>query len=121
MASMRALLGLLIVMAVAMCAEEKHGCEAAPRSSTKNPVSWDEKLGTRTYMERCRVCHAASGQGGAKSSVSLDTERVKNCSDSSIFWLISNGSPGLMPAFRDVKEDDRWQLVHFIRKVIEKR
>jgi len=40
---------------------------------------------------------------------------VKNWSDGSIYHVITNGQ-NIMPAYdKQIKQDDRWAIVHYIR------
>ena len=72
----------------------------------------------------CRVCHGISGNGlGILFRELAPSPRNFTCSqtvdplpDGQLFWIIQNGSPGTaMPAFKNLDEDQIWQLIHFIR------
>ncbi len=95
-----------------------------------NPVvSNDEsvKVGREFYLQVCAACHGKSGQGNGPNSVfpkrdgkplpptNLTSKVVQANSDGELFWKITNGrSP--MPAHRVRLDDEqRWQIVTFLR------
>ncbi len=72
----------------------------------------------------CRVCHGISGNGlGILFRELSPSPRNFTCnqtmdplSDGQLFWIIKNGSPGTaMPAFKNLHEEQIWQLIHYIR------
>jgi mono/diheme cytochrome c family protein len=92
----------------------------------KNPVALTSSAiesGRELYGEHCQKCHGANGDGkGPKAdelSVSpgdfTDAKRMGGETDGELFWRISKGRYP-MPAFEGkVSEDERWQLVDYIR------
>lgn len=77
----------------------------------------------------CRVCHGISGNGlGILFRELRPTPRnftcnqtMSNLSDGQLFWVIQNGSPGTaMPAFKNLDDDQIWQLIHYIRHFSKK-
>jgi mono/diheme cytochrome c family protein len=80
--------------------------------------------GEALYQIYCWSCHGEAGlgdgaAGGAMGSkpANFQDDSVKSQSDGSMFWKISHGR-GTMPAFIDVlSEEQRWQLVSFLRKL----
>jgi hypothetical protein len=72
----------------------------------------------------CRVCHGISGNGlGILFRDLTPSPRNFTCNqtmdplpDGQLFWIIKNGSPGTaMPAFKNLEDEQIWQLIHFIR------
>jgi hypothetical protein len=72
----------------------------------------------------CRVCHGISGNGlGILFRELTPNPRNFTCSqtidplpDGQLFWVIRNGSSGTaMPAFKNLEDDQVWQLIHYIR------
>ena len=83
--------------------------------------------GEELFMEYCSSCHGEAGYGdgaagralGAKPANFHDPEVTKQ-SDGALFWKLSNGR-GNMPPFKDVfSEEQRWQLVGYLRKLTKK-
>ena len=93
----------------------------------KNPLASNtiaaEQKGKELYDMYCWSCHGQYGFGDGAAGGSLGQRpanfhdrRVKNQSDGVLFWKMSNGR-GNMPPFKDaLTEEQRWQLVSYIRK-----
>ncbi|MGA0557863.1 c-type cytochrome [Larkinella sp. VNQ87] len=80
--------------------------------------------GEELFQEFCSSCHGEAGYGdgaagralGAKPANFHDPEVVKQ-TDGALFWKLSNGR-GNMPPFKEVFSDEqRWQLVAYVRKL----
>jgi mono/diheme cytochrome c family protein len=83
--------------------------------------------GEELFMEYCSSCHGEAGYGdgaagralGAKPANFHDLE-VTRQTDGALFWKLSTGR-GNMPPFKDVfSEEQRWQLVGYLRKLTKK-
>jgi mono/diheme cytochrome c family protein len=78
--------------------------------------------GEELFTLYCATCHGESGYGDGAAGGALGQKPanfhdtlVKAQSDGSIFWKIATGR-GNMPPFKDVFTDEqRWQLVAYIR------
>ena len=93
-----------------------------------NPLHGDfETLqrGQKMYYIYCGVCHGATGIGdgpvAAKTVLkppSLVNQKIKDWADGGIYHMIVVGR-GLMGSFASQipNEEDRWALVHFIRRL----
>src|SRR4051812_21178714 len=87
-------------------------------------VSTAEQKGQELYNIYCWSCHGKGGYGDGAAGKALGQkpanfhdERVKKETDGALFWKIANGR-GNMPPFRDVlSEEQRWQLVSYIRHI----
>ena len=99
---------------------------------TKNPVpSTAESIakGKELYFERtkgnCVFCHGDTGSGNEANLPRLrrkpadlsNKERMTAMTDGEIFWKISKGIKGIMPAGENrMKEaEERWHVVNYIR------
>lgn len=95
-------------------------------SKVRNPHTDAKAIaeGQSIYQVYCWSCHGETGlgdgaAGGAMGSkpANFQDDRVKSQSDGAMFWKISHGR-GTMPPFIDVlTEEQRWQLVSFLRKL----
>ena len=101
----------------------------AAADSIKSPVIFNAKIvekGEELYNLYCLSCHGETGMGDGPASAPLvikpanfHLERVIKQTNGAIYWKLTNGR-GSMPAMKEVlKEEERWQLVAFIRKMQE--
>jgi len=93
------------------------------KSPFSNVVEMEEK-GQKLYNVYCRMCHGETGLGDGAAGSSLDPKpanfhrgKVQRQTDGALFYKVSNGR-GSMPAFKNsLSEEQRWQLVSYIRKL----
>ncbi len=80
--------------------------------------------GARLYREHCAVCHGATGagdgpagQGLPRRPANLNAPHTAQHTAGDLFWWLSHGIPrGGMPGFGErLSEDQRWDLVNFVR------
>jgi mono/diheme cytochrome c family protein len=80
-------------------------------------------LGMSAYQDRCQNCHGEDGNGKGERAEKLsvapsnftDPHSISNLTDGELFWKISEGHRP-MPAFKSkLSEEERWQLVDYIR------
>ena len=89
--------------------------------SNPTPVS-DSSLanGHMYYEHNCAVCHGDTGQGNGPAvrygmaGISIVNDLNKNRPDGYIWGMIRNGR-GLMPPYNRIEEDDRWDVVNYVR------
>lgn len=85
-----------------------------------NITATDE--GKKIYKQMCAICHGNTGKGDGMAGMSLNprpsnftTEKVQSQSDGAIYWKLTEGRPP-MAAYKNIlKEEQRWQLVNYIR------
>lgn len=79
--------------------------------------------GMSVYMDRCQNCHGEDGNGKGERADKLsiqpsdftDAHAMSAQTDGELFWKISEGHRP-MPAFKKkLSEQERWQLVDYIR------
>jgi mono/diheme cytochrome c family protein len=92
----------------------------------KNPIQPDDATivaGRSIYRDRCANCHGERGDGRGEKAEQLsiapsdftDTHKMSASTDGELFWRISKGKRP-MPAFKDkLSEQQRWELVDYIR------
>ncbi len=75
------------------------------------------------YLDNCAQCHGEQGKGDGTESVMYDVKpadfsdahMMGEMSDGEIFWKIGEGRRP-MPSFnKRLTEEQRWQLVNFVR------
>ncbi|MGD0956670.1 MAG: cytochrome c [Candidatus Acidiferrales bacterium] len=92
----------------------------------KNPVPATADAiaaGTQTYRQHCQKCHGENGDGNGEKASELsvapgdftDVGKMRDLTDGELFWEITKGRRP-MPAFADkLSDQERWQVVDFIR------
>ena len=103
----------------------------ADADKTKNPVAVTPESiakGKELYLERtkgnCVFCHGETGSGNEANLARLrrkpadisNKERMSAMTDGELFWKISKGITGIMPAGeRRMSEEERWHVVNYVR------
>ncbi|OGW15188.1 MAG: hypothetical protein A3K09_05645 [Nitrospinae bacterium RIFCSPLOWO2_12_FULL_47_7] len=75
----------------------------------------------------CQACHGVTGNGLGITPTPQTTPRnftcfetMKDITDGQLFWIIQNGSKDTkMPAYKNLEEDQIWQLILYLRHFIE--
>ncbi len=99
----------------------------APKSanSIKNPLKGNAAAttaGKKLFIQMCAICHGNKGKGNGVASASLNpkpanftSERVQAQTDGALFWKMTNGNPPMASYKASLKENQRWQLVNYLR------
>lgn len=103
---------------------------------TPNPVAATPESvakGKELYLERtkgnCIFCHGETGAGNEANLPRLrrkpadlsNAERMKTRTDGEIFWKLSKGINGIMPAGeKRMTEEERWNVVNYVRTLSKK-
>ncbi len=87
-----------------------------PIPDTKESIAAGKKL----YVRQCSKCHGLRGKGWGPSAHSLtarskELRGVSNSSDGYLFWMITNGITDMPPWWVILSEEDRWNLINYIR------
>lgn len=77
------------------------------------------KAGEVIYMKNCKSCHGDPGKNNVAKITPVPkdpaSKEYQNQSDGSLFYKLATGR-GPMPAFGSIlKEDERWQVISYIR------
>jgi mono/diheme cytochrome c family protein len=102
---------------------------------TKNPTTANAESiakGKELYMERtkgnCVFCHGETGSGNEANLARLrrkpadisSKERMTAMTDGEVFWKISKGIQGIMPAGeKRMTEEERWHVVNYVRTLVK--
>ena len=102
---------------------------SAPSAADKivNPLKGNSdatKKGKILYQQMCAICHGDQGKGDGIAGAALDpppgnfiTKKVQAQTDGAIFWKMTTGSPPMIAYAEFLKEEQRWQLVNYIREL----
>jgi mono/diheme cytochrome c family protein len=94
----------------------------------KNPFAGNATAtaeGKVIYGQMCVLCHGITGKGNGEAGLSLEKKpanflALKNMldvTDGEIFWKITVGKPPMSSYDELLTEDQRWQLVNYIRQL----
>jgi len=97
----------------------------AEADKLKNPFEGDATAtasGKKLYNQLCAICHGAKGKGDGMAGMALKPKPanfydldIQNQSDGAIYWKLTEGRAP-MAGYKDIlKDDQRWQLVNYIR------
>lgn len=93
--------------------------------SKKNPIAANDASiasGKAIYTINCYNCHGKKGKGDGPKSADIPISpkdftkaQFQKQSDGSLFWKISEGRKP-MPSFKkEMTEDQRWQVINYVR------
>jgi mono/diheme cytochrome c family protein len=102
--------------------------DTTPASDLANPIPdtvTSATAGQGLYLATCAACHGVDARGGgplagttAVRPPSLVSGHLNQHTDGDIFYWITNGLPGGMPAWGSkLSETDRWNLVNYLRAI----
>jgi glucose/arabinose dehydrogenase len=104
-----------------LAAQDAHFHNAPTASAQQsNPYAKQDAAvtaGSKLYATYCVGCHGANGQGTGNVPP-LTQGAVQTVSDGEVFWFITTGSVSNgMPAWGMLPEQQRWQLVSFVKSL----
>ncbi len=89
--------------------------EAAARRNPLLGQTFAIAGGRKLFLRHCAECHNQDGSG-LKKAADLQLPIVQRQPDGVLFWKITNGNLSRnMPAFSNLPETQRWQIVLFLR------
>lgn len=94
--------------------------------AVENPVALtDEALaaGEQAYSARCASCHGDTGKGDGKATrfikpapADISTVEARDrMTDGEIFFKITEGKKPMPGMARTLSDEERWQVVHYLR------
>ena len=80
--------------------------------------------GKTFYKQMCAICHGDKGKGDGLAGMTLNPRpanfkktEIQSQTDGALYWKITEGKAP-MAAYKDVlTEEQRWQLVNYIRQL----
>lgn len=76
-----------------------------------------QAAGAKLFAQNCASCHGDDGTG-RNQHPSLRTERIRSATPGELEWLLTNGSmKNGMPSWSRLPEQQRWQIVSFLKSV----
>jgi mono/diheme cytochrome c family protein len=93
----------------------------------KNPLAASKDAiakGREVYADRCADCHGKKGRGDGSGGADLERKpsdltnaQAQAQSDGSLFWKISQGRRPMPAYVRKLSDEQRWQVVHYLRSL----
>jgi mono/diheme cytochrome c family protein len=124
-----ALFFVLIVLSIVFAAwQSREWVVPEEARKLKNPLMPTETAlasGRAIYLDKCAECHGEKGRGDGPQARMYDptpgnltdTKHMSTRTDGELFYQISEGHRP-MPAFKKrLSEEQRWQLVLFVRSL----
>lgn len=105
----------------------------AEAKNIKNPIAENKKSssaknGAKIFKIRCVVCHGDLGKGDGPGGKALNPKpanlvsaAVQSQTDGEIFWKITNGKGAMIKWDGILKENERWDMVNYIRTLKAKK
>jgi len=73
--------------------------------------------GAKLFRQNCATCHGSEALG-TKKYPNLHTEEVRAATPGELEWLLKNGSMrNGMPSWSRLPEQQRWQIVAFLKSL----
>lgn len=120
------LLGITFFYASAILAQH-NGPWVVPEAAKqkKNLYPADESSiarGKKSYKMECMRCHGKEGKGNGSSSFNIEktvadlsSDYVQKQTDGELFWKMSEGRKPMPIAKRTLTDDQRWDIINYIR------
>ena len=107
-------------------AESVLGSDAPDIAQVTNPIAASPESharGEKLYMQHCSKCHGETGNGAGPSAhgFSMNPRQLwawhnaDASADPYLFWMITNGRTDMPPWGVILSENERWDLVNYIK------
>lgn len=100
------------------------GAAEIPKVTNPVPASPESQArGEKLYMKNCAKCHGETGNGAGPTAQGFSTSprqlwawhNADASADPYLFWFITNGRSDMPPWGVVLSEDERWDLVNYIK------
>ena len=122
-------MAFIVLTGLTFITERQSGEWVAPKSvdQLKNPYKGNSTAtaeGKKLYMKFCKICHGDKGRGDGLAGINLKPRprdftsgKVREQTDGAIFWKMTTGRPPMAAYKKILKEEQRWQLVNYIKEL----
>jgi mono/diheme cytochrome c family protein len=109
-------------------AEYKIPPEAARQPNPVKPTPESQARAEKLYGYDCAICHGKNGDGKGEMAGDMKTKMLdfteagalKNRTDGELFYIIKTGKGEMPPEGDRVKDEEVWNLVHYLRAFAKK-
>jgi glucose/arabinose dehydrogenase len=116
-----------LVLSLLLCAtsvaqnENFHNAPAAAKSQNNPYAGQNTAAGNTVFQLNCAACHGPTGEGSGNVPA-LTEQRVRGASDGELFWYLTKGDVDKgMPSWQALTEQQRWELVNYLRGLGDSR
>ena len=101
-----------------------------PTEATAESIAKGKELFLEKNKGNCVFCHGDTGSGNEANLPKLrrkpadlsNKERMTAMSDGEVFWKLSKGINGIMPAGeKRMSEEERWHVVNYVRTLAKEK
>ena len=124
---MKAFVFLLMMLSAVTCLAQDQWVAPESAKTINNPYEGNTiaaQKGQQLYSKLCWTCHGKQGLGDGPAGKSLKPKPkslasiyVQNQTDGELFWKLSNGKGMMVPYKHSLSEEQRWQLINYIRSL----
>lgn len=115
---------LIAVLVMGLPGGHEAAIAADAAKELKNPFAGNAaaiKAGEEIFDSKCADCHGGDAMGGAGPDLT-DATWIYGGSDAEVFTTISGGRKGGMPSWSgQLKNDDIWKVICYIRSLAKKK
>jgi mono/diheme cytochrome c family protein len=127
------ILGAISLMSLTKENMQAKGEWVAPASAdaTENPLKGKAEtipLGKKIYATYCVVCHGDKGKGDGIAASGLtprpadhSADKFQKQTDGAIFWKLTNGRAPMASYAKTLTEEQRWQVINYMRTLKAKK
>ena len=113
---------LLSAAVVAAAASGSHWARVPEKEHLRaNPLSDQHEAavaGALVYREHCAQCHKENAEGDGHRRPALRSRQIRLVSDGDLQWFLRQGDVGRgMPSWSSLPEEQRWQVVAYLRSI----
>ncbi|TSA34865.1 MAG: cytochrome c [Porphyromonadaceae bacterium] len=116
---------IILLFAFTPMQQSKEWTAPATANMMKNSVASNVQsiaAGKVIYTKNCYDCHGKKGKGDGPKSGDLDKspkdftkEQFQKQTDGSLFWKITEGRKPMASFKKDLSEEQRWQVINYVR------
>ena len=119
--------GSVLLFSTAIAQQATQWVVPKEADALKNPLkdnATSAAEGKKLYTVYCAVCHGDRGKGDGPAGIAItprpadhSTQKFQAQTDGAIYWKLTTGRPPMASYKTSLKDEQRWQLVDYIREL----